>query len=90
MNPQAEWLLGLWLNMQRVGDIGLVKNLVRGAKAGMVTPAQQKFIEAAAVIRLNPDDTDRVPAGKPVISSPQTAQLSNRALFPGMELRLVW
>ena len=36
----------------------LVKRLVREAKAARVTPAKQKFIEAAAGIRLNPEDTE--------------------------------
>jgi hypothetical protein len=44
--------------MQRVGEIGLAKKLLREAKASIVTPTQQKFLEAAAVIRLDPDDTE--------------------------------
>jgi hypothetical protein len=44
--------------MQRIGEIGLMKKLVREAKASVVTPAQQKFLEAAAVIRLDPANAD--------------------------------
>ena len=44
--------------MQRVGDIPLVKRLAREAKATAITPAKQKFIEAAAVIRLDANDTE--------------------------------
>jgi hypothetical protein len=44
--------------MQRVGDIPAMKRLAREAKANVITPAKQKLIEAASVIRLDPDDTE--------------------------------
>ena len=47
-----------WWSMQRIGEIDLVRKLARATKAPIVTPAQQKFLEAASVIRLDPNDTE--------------------------------
>jgi hypothetical protein len=44
--------------MQRIGEIGLMKKLVREAKANVITPAKQKLLEAASVIRLDPAHSD--------------------------------
>jgi len=44
--------------MQRVGDIPIAKRLVREACAAVVTPAKQKFIEAAVAIRLDPENPE--------------------------------
>jgi len=47
-----------WLDMQRVGEIPLVKKLAKQAKASAMTPAKQKLLEAAAAIRLDPDEAE--------------------------------
>jgi hypothetical protein len=44
--------------MQHIGEIGLMKKLLREAKASVVTPAKQKLLEAAAVIRLDPANAE--------------------------------
>jgi len=44
--------------MQHISEIGLMKKLLREAKANPVTPDRQKFLEAAALIRFNPNDAE--------------------------------
>jgi hypothetical protein len=44
--------------MERVGEMALVKKLARETKAGIVTQSQQKFQQAADAIRLDPKDAD--------------------------------
>jgi hypothetical protein len=45
--------------MKHISEIGLTKKLLREAKAATVTPAKQKIIDAAAVIRLDPNASDK-------------------------------
>lgn len=45
--------------MKHISEIGLTKKLLREAKAATVTPAKQKIIDAAAVIRFDPNDSDK-------------------------------
>jgi hypothetical protein len=44
--------------MQRIGEMPLVKRLAKEARAGVITPAQQKLLEAAALNSSRPDDTE--------------------------------
>jgi hypothetical protein len=44
--------------LQHISEIGLMKKLMREAKASLVTPAKQKLIDAAAVIRHDPDNAE--------------------------------
>ena len=44
--------------MQHIGEIGLMKKLLREAKANPGTPDRQKFLESAALIRFNPNDSE--------------------------------
>jgi hypothetical protein len=44
--------------MQHISEIGLMKKLLREAKADAVTPAKQKLLDAAAAIRQYPTNAD--------------------------------
>ena len=45
--------------MKHVSEIGLMKKMLREAKASVVTPQRQKLLDTAAIIRLDPANADR-------------------------------
>jgi len=47
-----------WWGMQRIGDIPLMRRLVKQAKANVITPATQRLLDAAVTIRQDPESAD--------------------------------